>query len=125
MSGLIAHINLDLSHGFNMGANYLRASKNMTTFHASKECMWGVNLAYQMRAGRYAHEVLADYENGKESIWKYRWSVGYKVDLAPNIKGYAQYVKLSADPEHRNDDVTVDPSAYNVKGWLVGLKGSF
>jgi hypothetical protein len=118
VSGLLAHVNLDLSHGLNAGMNYLRASGDLASA-PSKETIWGVDLAYKLRAAGYAHEVTVDYEDGKESTWKHRWSVCYNVDLAPNVKGYAQYAKLSAASSH-GQNTTV-----SAKGWLVGLKGSF
>lgn len=118
VSGLLAHVNFDLSHGLNVGANYLRASGDLATA-PSKEKIWGVNLAYKLRAAGYAHEISADYEDASQSTWKHHWSVDYNVGIAPNVKGYAQYVRLSANTDHGTT------TAKSANGWLVGLKGSF
>jgi len=115
VAGMLAELNADLRGGVKAGATYLRASKNLVVGSSSETSVWGVNLGYGMHAAGYAHAVSASYEGSSEGAWKHRWAVNYDVDLAPNVKGYAQYVKMEKRAA----------TASSAKAWLVGVKGSF
>lgn len=109
----LVDLNASLPSNFTAGASYLATSKDRATA-GTKESVWGLNLGYKVKAGGYAHTFAVNYEDGHESAWKHRWSLDYAVGVASNIDAYAQYAKYDNDA-----------AANDIKGWLIGLRGSF